>query len=117
MTDEPDTAELENRIDELEATIQRMMPSRRDALKMGGAALVGGSLVAGSASALPQEDEVGTIGSASRRVDLFAEDIDGLESINDDRLVTVLDGTNETGDYQVQKDGSDVTGVINFKTA
>jgi len=40
-----------------------------------------------------------------------------LESINNDRLVTVLDGTNETGDYQVQKDGSDTTGVINFKTA
>jgi len=117
MKDEPDTAELENRIEKLEATIEKMMPSRRDAMKMGGAALVGGSLVAGSASALPTEDQVGTIGSASQRVDLFAEDIDGLESINNDRLVTVLDGVNETGDYQVQKDGSDVTGVINFKTA
>jgi len=117
MDDEPQVEQLENRIDKLESTIEKMMPSRRDALKMGGAALVGGSLVAGSASALPQEDQVGTIGSASQRVDLFAEDIDGLESINDDRLVTVLDGTNETGDYQVQKDGSDVTGVINFKTA
>jgi len=117
MTEEPDTAELENRIETLEATIEKMLPGRRDALKMGGAALVGGSLVAGSASALPTEDQVGTIGSASQRVDLFAEDIDGLESINNDRLVTVLDGVNETGDYQVQKDGSDVTGVINFKTA
>jgi len=116
MTDEK-TQQLENRIETLEATIEKMMPSRRDALKMGGAALVGGSLVAGSASALPTEDQVGTIGSASQRVDLFAEDIDGLESINDDRLVTVLDGVNETGDYQVQKDGSDTTGVINFKTA
>jgi len=116
MTDDK-TKQLESRIDTLESKIEKMMPSRRDALKMGGAALVGGSLVAGSASALPQEDEVGTIGSASQRVDLFAEDIDGLESINNDRLVTVLDGTNETGDYQVQKDGSDTTGVINFKTA
>jgi len=89
MTDEPDTAELENRIETLEATIAKMLPGRRDALKMGGAALVGGSLVAGSASALPTEDQVGTIGSASQRVDLFAEDIDGLESINNDRLVTV----------------------------
>jgi len=115
MTDDK-TKQLENRIDKLESTIEKMMPSRRDALKMGGAALVGGSLVAGSASALPQEDQVGTIGSASQRVDLFAEDIDGLESINNDRLVTVLDGVNETGDYQVQKDGIDTTGVINFKT-
>jgi len=116
MTDDK-TRQLENRIQKLEATIEKMMPSRRDAIKMGGAALVGGSLVAGSASALPQEDQVGTIGSASQRVDLFAEDIDGLESINNDRLVTVLDGVNETGDYQVQKDGSDATGVINFKTS
>jgi len=116
MTDDPDTAELENRIEKLEATIEKMMPSRRDALKMGGAALAGGSLVAGSASALPQEDQVGTIGSSGQRVDLFAEDIDGLESINNDRLVTVLDSVNETGDYQIQKDGSDTTGVINFKT-
>jgi len=116
MTDEK-TQQLENRIETLEATIAKMLPGRRDAIKMGGAALVGGSLVAGSASALPTEDQVGTIGSASQRVDLFAEDIDGLESINNDRLVTVLDGVNETGDYQVQKDGSDTTGVINFKTA
>jgi hypothetical protein len=46
-------------------------------------------------------------------VDLFAEDIDGLESINDDRLVT----SGESTDFQVQKDGSDATGVINFKTS
>jgi len=116
MTDDK-TKQLENRIEKLEATIEKMMPSRRDALKMGGAALVGGSLVAGSASGLPTEDEVGTIGSASQRVDLFAEDIDGLESINNDRLVTVLDGTNETGDYQIQVDGDGGTGIINFKTS
>ncbi len=38
-------------------------------------------------------------------------------TINGDNIVTVLDGTNETGDYQVQINGSDATGVINFKTA
>jgi hypothetical protein len=113
MDDKPDVEELQQRIEVLETTIQRMMPSRRDAMKMGGAALVGGSLVAGSASALPQEDQVGTIGSSSQRVDVFAEDIDGLESINDDRLVT----SGESTDFQVQKDGTDATGVINFKTS
>jgi len=41
----------------------------------------------------------------------------GLDTINGDNIVTVLDGTNESGDYQVQKDGSDTTGVINFKTS
>lgn len=113
MDDEPDIEQLENRIETLEATITKMLPGRRDALKMGGAALVGGSLVAGSASGLPQEDQVGTIGSSGQRVDLFVEDIDGLESINDDRLVT----SGESDDYEIQKDGSDTSGVINFKTS
>jgi len=40
-----------------------------------------------------------------------------VSTINGDNIVTVLDGTNETGDYQIQKDGSDTTGVINFKTS
>jgi hypothetical protein len=38
-------------------------------------------------------------------------------TINGDNIVTVLDGANETGDYQIQVDGTDGTGVINFKTA
>jgi len=115
MTDETDTAELENRIDKLESTIEKMMPSRRDALKMGGAALVGGAAMSGTASA--GTNQVGTIGSASQPVDVVLEDATGVDTINGDNIVTVLDGTNETGDYQVQKDGSDATGVINFKTA
>jgi len=115
MTDEPDTAELENRIETLEATIEKMMPSRRDAIKMGGAALVGGAAMSGTASA--GTNQVGTIGSANDPVDVVLEDATGVDTINGDNIVTVLDGTNETGDYQVQKDGSDATGVINFKTS
>jgi len=117
MTDErdPDVEALENRIETLEEIVMRMLPSRRDAIKMGGAALVGGSLAAGSASALPDpdEDEVGTIGASGDPVDLFAEDISELESINGDRLVT----SGESKDFEVQKDGSDGSGVINFKTS
>jgi len=41
------------------------------------------------------------------------QDIEGLETINDDNLVT----SGETTDYEVQKDGSDTSGVINFKTS
>jgi len=115
MTDEPDTAELENRIEKLEATIAKMLPGRRDAIKMGGAALVGGAAMSGTASA--GTNQVGTIGSASQPVDVVLEDATGVDTINGDNIVTVLDGTNETGDYQVQKDGSDTTGVINFKTS
>jgi len=115
MTDKPQVKKLENRIEKLEATIEKMMPSRRDALKMGGAALVGGAAMSGTASA--GTNQVGTIGSASQPVDVVLEDATGVDTINGDNIVTVLDGANETGDYQVQKDGSDTTGVINFKTA
>jgi len=114
MDDEPQVEQLENRIDKLESTIEKMMPSRRDALKMGGAALVGGAAMSGTASA--GTNQVGTIGTANDPVDVVLEDATGVDTINGDNIVTVLDGTNETGDYQVQKDGSDTTGVINFKT-
>jgi hypothetical protein len=85
MTDEPDTVELENRIDTLESKIEKMMPSRRDALKMGGAALAGGSLMAGTASA--GTNQVGTIGSASQPVDLESEDINNADTVTTENLV------------------------------
>jgi len=74
MDDDPDTAELENRIDELEATIQRMMPNRREVIGMAGAGLAGAGLMSGTASA--GTDQVGSIGSDTKRVDIEGEDID-----------------------------------------
>jgi len=85
MTDEPEVKKLENRIDKLESTIEKMMPSRRDALKMGGAALAGGSLMAGTASA--GTNQVGTIGSASQPVDLESEDINNADTVTTQDLV------------------------------
>jgi len=77
MTDEK-TKQLENRIDKLESTIEKMMPSRRDALKMGGAALVGGAAMSGAASAQPgdQDGEAGVIGTDNDPVDIEASDIE-----------------------------------------
>jgi len=43
MSNEPDRQDLEERVEQLESTISKMLPSRRDALKLGGAALVGGA--------------------------------------------------------------------------
>jgi len=137
MTDEPDRQELEDRIEELEATIKKMLPGRRDALKLGGAALVGGAAMSGTASA--GTDSVGTIGTSNDPVDVVLEDasgvdtisgtsidisdlrslsgsnisVSGLDSINGDDLVT----SGENQDYEVQKDGSDGSGIINFKTS
>jgi len=115
MSDEPDRQDLEDRVDQLESTISKMLPGRRDALKLGGAALLGGAAMSGTASA--GTSSTGTIGTANDPVDVVLEDATGVDTINGDNIVTVLDGTNETGDYQVQKDGSDTTGVINFKTS
>jgi len=102
---------LEDRIDELEATVRKMLPSRRDAMKLGGAAAVGAAAFSGTASA--GSSQVGTIGDASNLVDVHAEDLFDVDTINGDNLVT----TSETTDYDVQKDGSDTSGVINFKTS
>jgi len=73
-TDDAEVSHLETRIDELEETIRKMLPSRREALGMGVAGLAGASLMSGTASA--GSAQVGTIGDASNRVDLFGEDVD-----------------------------------------
>jgi len=77
MTDEK-TRQLENRIETLEATIAKMLPGRRDALKLGGAALVGGAAMSGAASAQPgdQDGEAGVIGTDNNPVDIQASDIE-----------------------------------------
>ena len=94
MTDEPEVKKLENRIDKLESTIEKMMPSRRDALKMGGAALVGGAAMSGTASA--GTSQVGTIGDKDatppQLVDLHSEDINNADTVT----TQDLDATNIT---------------------
>jgi len=85
MDDEPKVQHLENRIDSLESTIEKMMPSRRDALKMGGAALVGGAAMSGTASA--GTNQVGTIGSQASPVDLESEDINNADTVTTENLV------------------------------
>jgi len=112
MDEESDKIErLEERIDQLEATIAKMLPGRRDALKLGGAAVIGAAAMSGTASA--GSSQVGTIGDGSNLVDIHAEDLFDVDTINGNNLVT----TSESTDYDVQKDGSDASGVINFKTS
>jgi len=111
MTDEK-TQQLENRIDKLESTIEKMMPSRRDALKMGGAALVGGAAMSGTASA--GTNQVGTIGSQASPVDLESEDINNADTVTTDTLdSTTLDNsgtvTTDTLDSTTQNNSGTVT--------
>jgi len=111
MTDEPDTAELENRIDKLESTIEKMMPSRRDALKMGGAALVGGAAMTGTASA--GTNQVGTIGdkdaSPPQLVDLHSEDINNADTVTTENLVVNNTATGPFGSAPVLESGDTLT--------
>jgi len=78
MTDQLDRQDLEDRVDQLESTISKMLPGRRDALKLGGAALVGGAAMSGAASAQPgdKDGESGVIGTDNNPVDIEASDIE-----------------------------------------
>jgi len=73
-------AELEDRIEQLDATIRKMLPSRREALGMGVAGLAGASLMSGTASA--GSAQVGTIGDSNNLVDIEAEDVNVSDTIN-----------------------------------
>jgi len=75
-----DDTQLEDRVEQLEETIKKMLPSRREALGMGVAGLAGASLMSGTASA--GSSQVGTIGSASQQVDLFVEDLEIGDTVN-----------------------------------
>ena|SRR6056297_1826227 len=122
MSDEDkQIAELQNRVDRLEDMVRELLPNRRDVLKFGGAAAVGAVALSGTgaADAGTNNGEVGTIGASGSPVDVFLQDIEGLETINDDNIVTVRDSPDESGDYQIRKgdDTDDGQGVINFKTS
>jgi len=75
-TDEPTKAELHDRVQQLESTVAKMMPSRRDALRMGAAGLAGAAgLGAASQTADASTGSAGTIGSSGSRPDMFTDDI------------------------------------------
>jgi len=73
-TDEPSKAELHDRVKQLESTVEKLMPSRRDALRMGAAGLAGAvGLGAASQTAEASTGSAGTIGSSGSRPDLLAD--------------------------------------------
>jgi len=85
MDDQSDKiSRLEDRIDQLEATTKKMMPTRRDALKFGGAAAIGAAAMSGTASA--GSSQVGTIGDASNLVDIEAEDVNVSDTLTTQTL-------------------------------
>jgi len=76
-TDEPTKAELHDRVEKLESTVAKMMPSRRDALKLGAAGIAGAAgLSAASQSADASTGSAGEIGDPNNRPDLISDEID-----------------------------------------
>jgi len=103
MDEESDKiSRLEDRIDQLEATIAKMLPGRRDAMKLGGAAVIGAAAMSGTASAADDTNQVGTIGDASNNVDIFVESV----AFSDENKLRTI-----------EVDGTDADGRINFKTS
>lgn len=92
MTDN-DSDDLEQRVEQLEETVTRMLPNRRQTLRLGGTALAGGLLgVGASASASAGSNQVGTIGSAGNLVDIEAEDVSAT-SVDTATIIDSDDGT------------------------
>lgn len=78
-SDEPSKAELKERVDQLEATVQKMLPSRRQALKGIGAAGTGavlGGLLTGGAAGQQFGSAQGQVGTDSTPVsEVVAADV------------------------------------------
>jgi len=92
-TDEPSKAELHDRVQQLESTVQRMMPSRRDVLRMGAAGIAGAAgLGAASQSADASTGSAGDIGDPNNRPDLFADQVDA-------NATTIGASELQTGDF------------------
>jgi len=91
-TDEPSKAELHDRVQQLESTVEKLMPSRRDALKFGAAGIAGAAgLSAASGSADASTGSAGQIGDSSNRPDIFADTVDT------NNLTGVSTGTDRQG--------------------
>jgi len=76
-TDEPSKAELHDRVQQLESTVEKLMPSRRDALKLGAAGIAGAAgLRATTQPADASTGSAGQIGDVNNRPDVFADTVD-----------------------------------------
>jgi len=76
-TDGPTKAELHDRVRKLESTVEKLMPSRRDALKLGAAGIAGAAgLSATTQTADASTGSAGDIGDPNNRPDVFADTVD-----------------------------------------
>jgi len=90
----------------------KLILSRRQAIGLAtGSIGVGALATLGADTAAAQA--AGQVGTASEPIDVEAHDLNAQNSLTDAGDAVV---SSPSADYQVQKDGTDGSGVINFKT-
>src|SRR6056297_2720864 len=70
MSNDPDSSDLEARVDELEDTLQKMMPSRRSVLAGAAGLGLGAAGMSGATGSAAAQSAAGQIGTASEPVDV-----------------------------------------------
>jgi len=103
-------------IDELDpgTTIgDKIILSRRQLLAVAGGGLSVGALATLGVGKAEAQSAVGTIGTASSPVDVEAATINATQSISENGQDVI---SSPDDDYEIQKNGSDGQGIINFKT-
>jgi hypothetical protein len=94
-TEDADPEELRDRVNQLEATVEKMLPSRRDALKLGAAGAIGAVGMRSASDPSSATGHVGQIGTDTDRVDLYANSVD-TDDATFNGSVTYPDGTTVT---------------------
>jgi len=120
--DEPTKAELHDRVKQLESTVEKLMPSRRDALRMGAAGIAGAAgLSATSGSADASTGSAGQIGDVNNRPDLFADTVDANQLTgsvkNEACRVTLFSDQNVSSVSKIQFDSEIYDTDNNFDTS
>lgn len=88
----------------------KIVISRRMAILVATGTVSAGALL-GYGSGTASADVVGQVGTSADRVDVFAGDIDA-NTIDGNQIVT----SGEADDLEIQKNGTDGAGILNFKT-
>jgi len=100
MSQDKSKDELEQRVEQLEETVQRMMPNRRQTLKgmglLGGGALLGG---VGSRQADASTGSAGNVGSDTDRPDIYGDSVDAnsvsTDNVSINNLAAVVEKTTD----------------------
>ena len=122
--EEPDESETEQDVSELaRSVVQELEPgtmiedklilSRRQALAIATGTVSASALLGFGTGTAEAQTAAGQVGTASQPVDVEAATINATQSISENGQDVI---SSPDDDYEIQKNGSDGQGIINFKT-